>query len=78
MANWKKKIHLEETVREHIKTLPVAIEEDKNKLDSLTRTWSIPIHNSTLNSIIVIIPLVLDHEHIYSNQSKKSKKSRKK
>ena len=59
MRSWKNKSGLVGVVKEHIKPLPVSIEKDQSKVESLTRTWSLPVHIKKLNAIVVIIPLVL-------------------
>ena len=38
---------------------PLASETDKNEIENLTRTWSLPIPLRSLNSIAIIVPVVL-------------------
>ena len=38
---------------------PLAQESDKNEVENLTRTWSLPIPLRSLGSIAVIVPVVL-------------------
>lgn len=62
MRQWTNKINIVNVVRAHIRDLPIAIEHDTSKFQSLTRTWSLPIKINSLNSLVLIIPLVLHSE----------------
>jgi len=74
MRGWKNKAGLVDVVREHIKPLPVSIEKDQSKVESLTRTWSLPVQVKKLNSIAVIVPLVLAAGNRVAKKSRKVKR----
>lgn len=93
MSKWEDKKNLANVIRAHIRDLPLSVEQDSSKVKSLTRTWSLPIKVRSLNSVVLIIPLVLHAEQgrIFTagskltgefkqlrSKSKKSKKSKSK
>lgn len=59
MREWKEKKNIDNVIRAHIRDLPLSVEKDASKVDGLTRTWSLPIKVKSLNSVVLIIPLVL-------------------
>ena len=62
MRQWKNKTNIVNVVKSHVRDLPIAMEHDTSKFQSLTRTWSLPMKVESLCSVALIIPLVLHAE----------------
>jgi hypothetical protein len=62
MRQWKNKTNIVNVIKAHVRDLPIAIEHDTSKFQSLTRTWSLPMKVESLCSVGLIIPLVLHAE----------------